>query len=255
MFVQIYSKFVAVLVVAVLVSANQDLNTSELIQLTGYNCTGSGFFAHPDKCTAFVVCDSHLKAFEVTCEDCGEGEVTKCPEGKLHYNVNTQQCELPEIAGCGPRPTTTRDPSECDLLCMQVGDCDCFDSCVADNSSSTGGRWTYGVRCDPGHYWNPDFNSVHGGSCDFWDNLSDEVKDKYRNDDECPTPAIPCRWEAIPKCDNKYLYLPEGSKNDREIQTMYCPLSPSGQHLFWNQAELRCGSVCASFPKKCKVCS
>jgi len=120
---------------------------------------------------------------------------------------------------------------------------------LSDKTSPTGGIWHRGVYCDIGLYWNPNFpGNHHGGSCDFWDNLSPEVQELYRLDLTCPTPPLDCYWEADPKCDNKYFYLPEKSKNINNLQHLSCPVG-----LYWNQTIRACGLKCSHDPK-CLIC-
>lgn len=125
-----------------------------------------------------------------------------------------------------------------------------------DNSSSTGGSWELNLKCPVDLYWNPDAqdSTAHGGSCDFFENLSPELQEQYRLDLNCTTPPIECYWRPDPKCDNYYFYLPPKQQSPSQEVRLKCPVSQvTGESLYWDQNALTCvkcaaGSVCRTCP-------
>jgi len=128
-----------------------------------------------------------------------------------------------------------------------------------DNSSATGG---YMVKkfCDDKLFWNPEaINSeIHGGSCDFWENLSNYWQDVYRNQTvkDCPTPPLVCDWKSDDNCDNKYYYRPDAKYGNGQVYLhLQCPASPPGENpLWWNQEDKSCSFECKRIGGKCVAC-
>jgi hypothetical protein len=134
------------------------------------------------------------------------------------------------------------DPDEC----VVEGHCLDYWWCEREESDHKGkgkkGHWKNDV-CDNeagehNLYWNPDHNDG-AGACDFWQNLSEEVKLRYNRDPACIDPH--CEWKRDPEneCSHKYWYFhPE--KNDGKDLALECPQRPDGEHLIWDHARKNC---------------
>jgi len=230
-----------------------------------YDCPSEGKF-QSSNCSHYIYCAPDLTATLVACPACQIEDSAMCPGGWFHFSQEKGDCVWPVDARCGTKPTTTTttttpDPTECVPECQQEGECLCYDTCLPDNSSSIGGRWQK-VWCDEVGglqlYWNPDTVLwPHGGSCDFWENLSPAVQEHYQNmnPEECPTPLLHCYWRPDKDCDNKFFWLPEGSKNKGEEKHMTCGRQPeSGEWLWWSQDALTCVIECPKGAGQCKAC-
>jgi len=222
-----------------------------------YNCAGKsdGNYIHPFDCTKFMSCVAQKHAYERNCAAC-HTHPDNCPTGKLHYHHPGDACEWAHIAGCvtdpgdddsteEPPPAPECDPDECrvDGYCHDYWWCDREESDHKGQGKSGHKKWE---TCDPAHnlYFNPNHNNVHGGVCDFWENLDQATKDRYNNDPECIDPH--CEWKPDPdnECSSKYWYFhPE--QNDGQDQEMHCPQRPDGEQLVWDQARKSC-HVCSS---------
>ncbi|CAG7832126.1 unnamed protein product, partial [Allacma fusca] len=142
----------------------------------------------------------------------------------LHYvassgpDPETSTCDYPEVAGCeGPEPEkpTTRAPEvpttaapevppptqapptdECrEHDCRQVGNCTAFEVCQ-------NGQWQE-RECGEDLFWNSEIDNGFGGECDYYNNLSDNLKTKYIQDKEC---IPPCEWWQLDeeRCTGTY---------------------------------------------------
>lgn len=98
----------------------------------------------------------------------------------------TDTTEVPST----PEPTTegsSEPPKEGDAcepeLCRNEGYCQSYLRCDKDTGKLVR------EECGENLAWNPlnpnGTEQVHGGNCDLWDNLSEEVERKYRTDPEC----------------------------------------------------------------------
>jgi len=231
-------------------------------------CTATGKFPLQSNCTHFVYCNDELSASILPCPACDPNDAKWCPAGLWHFDTESSECMWPENAKCGPQPTTTTTPKpeipgECEPGCKQEGTCMCYDTCERDNSSSTGYSWVrrWCPQRDPsqpekGLFWNPDTAEwPHGGSCDYWENLSPAVQAYYESLgwDECPTPGE-CKWEEHDSCDNWYYYLPPGVSNPSLRLELRCAKNPAdGQPLWWSQTALTCVPNCPR-PGGCRFC-
>jgi hypothetical protein len=234
-----------------------------------YDCSGKadGNYPHPTHCTRFMSCVAQTHAYERQCATC-HVHPTNCPEGQTHYDHPADACLWADETDCsaeGNPPTTTTeeahptttttegpgpvDPERCDPDdCQNSGYCHKYSWCRRDESDHKGkGKlgWIVHDECDAAHnlYWNPRWNSVHNGTCDFWENLDDDIKDQYNNDPECIDPHCEWRPDPINACSSKYIYFhPE--QNEGQDQEMHCPTRPDREQLYWDQVK-----------KSCHVCS
>jgi len=233
-----------------------------------YDCSGKdlGNYNHPHDCTKFMTC-APAGAYERDCAAC-HVHPDNCPEGRLHYNEPQDKCLWADEAGCsaggGPThapPTTTTQASEerpvegtpCDPedadKCWTNGDCHDYWWCERDHSDHKGegkpGTWRYG-KCnqDFNLYFNPHRanNSVHGGVCDHWTNLDDDLKDQYNKDPSCIDPH--CEWRELEECGTHYEYM-HPKETDGDFWVLDCPnlntnsMSANDQ-LLWSQREKNC---------------
>lgn len=120
--------------------------------------------------------------------------------------------------------------ADCDpaVDCHQCGYCDSYLYCP-----EKGNKWTVG-NCDEipepdgtvlvakKLFWNSG-STEHGGTCDFYDNLSQDQQTKYRQDGNCK-PI--CAFWVDPSCDRKYWYtdpnLANGIWKDK-ADMFWCP--------------------------------
>jgi len=237
-----------------------------------YDCSGKadGNYIHPTDCTKFMSCVAQTHAYERNCAECHVHPDT-CPTGRTHYDHPADACLWANEAGCvtdpgdsgeipdpEPTPDPNPDPEDCDPDDCQVeGDCHEYWWCEREASDHKGrgkkGEKRYEI-CDPAHnlYFNPNRNDVHGGVCDFWENLDQATKDKYNADPTCIDPH--CEWKPDPdnECSSKYWYFhPE--QNNGEDQEMHCPQRPDGEQLIWDQTRKSC-HVCSSVQSSSGPC-
>ena len=216
-----------------------------------YDCSEreDGNYIHPNDCTKFMSCVARQHAYERNCAICNENPVN-CPTGRLHYHYPQDRCEWADVAGCvveeGPDPG---EPEGCDPDDCQVGGwCHTYWWCEREESDHKG-KGKRGVnRTDTcpeefNLYFNPKKNDVHGGVCDFWENLDDDTKRDYNNDPECIDPH--CEWKPDPdnECSSRYWYF-HPDKNDGQDVELNCPARSDGEQLIWDQGR-----------KSCHICS
>jgi len=105
------------------------------------------------------------------------------------------------------------------------------------------GVWVH-EACDNDLWWNPDLRPTlgedeqeegWGGACDHWDNLSEETKAGYNQDENCVKPVKVCEWGQDEKdtCSGRYWYFDPNTMTDRE--NMSC----TGD-LIWDQGSETC---------------
>ena len=87
--------------------------------------------------------------------------------------------------------------------------------------------------CDDDMWWNPGVipaGHTEGGICDKWINLSDAVKDMYREDPNCVEPV--CEWgqNEGDKCSGNHWYR-ENGESDADRENRNCPAG-----LVWDKA-------------------
>lgn len=215
--------------------------------VTYYDCEGrhDTMEPHPYDCTRFIKCDNG-RAHDMACPAC-HVDLVYCPHGYLHWDNANQICNWGNVTVCSSHPPTTESsvtPKECDEDCKEEGGCQSYTLCE-------GGHWVIHT-CDADTWWNPNRTNPHGGTCDFWDNLTPEQQSKYRDEHDCPTPGIPCHWRRDIVCDNKYFWLGVGSKSNKDEQHLTCPISPDGISLVWNQDTKGC--VHCNPPGSCTIC-
>jgi len=229
-----------------------------------YSCAGKadGNYVHPFDCTKFMSCVAQQYAYERLCADCHVNP-DNCPTGRLHYHHPDDACLWSYEAGCvvdtpievtsedpvptegtSEAPVPTEDPG-CDPDdCWVTGYCHDYSWCERDASDHKGkGKrgTTKSDTCDESQnlYFNPNHNSVHGGVCDFWENLDEATKEVYNKDPSCIDPH--CEWKPDPEkeCSSKYWYFhPE--QNDGKDKEMHCPNRPDGEALIWDQDRKSC---------------
>ena len=136
---------------------------------------------------------------------------------------------------------TTEAVSECNPEdCKLEGDCQSYRQCV-DNGNG-GGSWVNrACSADGDLFWNPEKNSIHGGVCDFYGNLSPSVQQKYKEDVTC---IPPCAFYQDVSCSPNYNYREEFNNKTtagRE-SSLSCPQSPNDDDipLYFSQATLSC---------------
>jgi len=219
------------------------LEVDETKRSVEYDCSGreDGNYIHPSDCTKFMSCVAQQHAYERDCAACHVDE-NECPTGRLHYHHPADACLWFSEAGCVIDP---QDPVPCNPDdCWVDGYCHDYHWCERDESDHKG-KGKSGTRkydtCDPAYnlYFNPNHNSIHGGVCDFWENLDQDTKDLYNRDPTCIDPH--CEWKADPTkdCSATYWYFhPE--KNDGQDQELHCPSLPDGEQLVWDQARKSC---------------
>ena len=87
--------------------------------------------------------------------------------------------------------------------------------------------------CDPGLWWNsankPE-NVEIGGTCDEWQNISQELKEQYTADPLCNTKK--CEWGQEDVCSSQYWFY--DPKDDSKID-MEC-----GAVLIWDPKTETC---------------
>jgi len=238
-----------------------------------YDCEGKtiGNYEHPHECTIYIACASGNRAFEMPCAECTFDPV-RCPDGRTHYNEDSDQCLWADEAGCsgkGPSTTTRRtttttttqapEPTtpdagtgptrptpgdKCDTAddCELDGWCHWYDWCDRVEDNTTGkikgkdGIWRTG-ECSEEHnmYFNPN-KTEHGGICDFWYNLTPDMQHKYNNDPACIDPH--CEWSVDPdgpaECAHTYRYF-HPDRYDGKIVTLECSTG-----LVWSQDLKNC---------------
>lgn len=218
-----------------------------------YSCAGKldGNYIHPWDCTKFMSCVAEINAYERNCAACHVNP-DNCPTGRLHYHHPDDACLWSHEAGCVVGsvttvdpiiPTATPAPDWCDPdNCTVTGDCHGYCWCERDASSHHGIGKNGTMKCDTCDpdddlYFNPDKNPEHGGVCDFWDNLSSVVKDKYNKDPTCVDRH--CEWKPFAVCSHQYWYFhPIRTSGMDKLEN--CPTSSTGQQLLWDQARKNC---------------
>lgn len=243
--------------------------------VTWYDCSGKadGNYIHPNDCTKFMSCVAESYAYERECAGCHVNE-HECPTGRLHYDHPQDSCLWAYEAGCvtdggnqtastqAPQPdpetteapapeepSTTADPGnggggdECNPdTCWTDGYCQSYRWCEREVSDHKGegkkGTWA-NATCEDNLYFNPNHNSVHGGVCDYWENLDQETKDKYNSDPMCIDPH--CEWKPDPnsECSPNYWYF-HPDQNEGKDQEMSCPVRSDGEQLLWDQSRKSC---------------
>jgi len=224
-----------------------------------YDCSKKedGNYPHPFECTKFMSCVARSHAYERNCATCHEHPTT-CPDGRTHYNHPADACLWADEAGCtpgtteGPPPTPTTtarpDPLRCEAEeaddCRTDGWCHDYRWCERHESDHKGkGKpgWKRNGTCpeELNLYFNPNRsnNNLHGGVCDWWENLDEETQAKYNNDPDCIDPH--CEWKSNGECSESYIYFhPE--KNDGQDVTLECRQRPVGERLVWDQGRKNC---------------
>jgi len=229
-----------------------------------------GNYVHPNDCTRFISCsgsiaserdcaDCHVD--QVTCPEgrlvynstvdaCLYADQTRCEGGgddgpttedPTTDDPTTEGTPRPTNATQGPstpapEPSTTEDstrpPQEGDAcepeLCRNEGYCQSYLRCDKDTGKLVR------EECGENLAWNPlnpnGTEQVHGGNCDLWDNLSDEVERKYRSDPEC----LACFWRALGECSAEYEYQPPNGTH-RNVLRLRC-----SEGLVFSQAKETC---------------
>jgi len=199
-----------------------------------YDCSGKqpGNYIHPNDCTRFIACDAGLKAIEFDCGECSNRPEVCNPQNRLTYNATLDACVWADETECvvsGGEPTEVppvdppTTPEDSEPQPPKEGD-----ACDPENCRNTGGCQTF-LRCDKetqklvadqcgdALFWNPDNGAVHGGNCDLLENLSDEVRNRYRSDPEC----LACFWRKIDDCSQEYLYQAPNQSN-RNVSRLSC---------------------------------
>jgi len=170
---------------------------------------------------------------------------TEPPTTTTEKTTTTTEAE-PEVTTDAQDDSSSseEDPSCNPDECRVVGYCHEYEWCEREDSDHKG-KGKAGTRktdtCDPALnlYFNPNANSIHGGVCDFWENLDQETKDTYNADPNCIDPH--CEWkpDAENECSSKYWYFhPE--KNDGNDLELNCPSRPDGEQLLWDQSRKSC---------------
>jgi len=216
--------------------------------VTDYDCSNKddGNYIHPNDCTKFMSCVGHQIAYEMDCAICHTDPNT-CPTGRLHYHHPSNKCEFANIAGCVTAGLDC-DPDDCQV----DGWCHEYTWCEREESDhkGTGKRgFKKSDNCPEEFnlYFNPKKNDIHGGVCDFWENLDDDTKDAYNKDPDCIDPH--CEWKPDPdnECSSKYWYFhPE--KNEGNDIPLECPSRLDGEQLLWDQDRKSC-HACTSVKK------
>jgi hypothetical protein len=248
----------AALALASAAATKEDHVANGGVEVDGAICIGRdiGDYEHPSMCSKFIACASGGRAFEMPCAPCTVEEGS-CPDGVLHYSEEKGQCDFVDKAGCGkpttttPRPPTLQPGDPCDDAdnCTIIGDCHWYRFCERGVSEDHEGHKGEGIHpgflvfgeCKEEHnlYFNPELNDgVHGGSCDFWGNLSDDLKRKYNEDPDCIDPH--CEWIPDPDegCCHHYSYF-HPREFGGKVQNLECP-SWNGNQLLWSQVDKAC---------------
>jgi len=189
-----------------------------------------GNYAHPTKCATHFV-------------SCLNKQLTERACAARDFAGGYCGCEIPTTTSTTTTTTTPAPVGECNPdECQLRGECQCYETCNKETS-----RWE-SVECNGNEttgdlFWNPDLNSIHGGSCDYYDNLSPAVQELYNKDPNC---IPPCDWYQKPEdeCSPRYTYRAQFNNQTtagRESD-LTCPQPPSDdlEPLYWNQQKLGC---------------
>jgi len=255
----------------------------EGLPIPGYDCSPFrvGNHNHPSECTKFISCNDGGLAYEMDCANCTPGD-PRCPEGKTNYNYAADACLWPADAGCSgggggtqPPPPPTPEPTEAPTTpgggggdetttddpgcnpdnCTTTGWCRWYEWCERDVKEGLEGHtgkvhWGHKERgeCDPAFnlYFNPNITQ-HGGTCDFWFNLPQPIKDAYNADPNCVDPH--CEWRELEgECNTQYEYYNPDRFGD-EVKLETCPQAGhNGEQLYWNHDQKAC-LHCSQVPK------
>ncbi|CAL8091910.1 unnamed protein product [Orchesella dallaii] len=233
--------YFVIAITALAASASADVAIQEEHPIDWYNCAGKpdGNYEHPWDCTRFISCSGGI-ASQRDCANCDIDPV-RCPEGRTVYDPSVDAClwadqttcsssnstQTPPITNSTSRPTPPTQPPVTNSTaepttpspggpveggpcnpdeCITHGDCDRFLIC-----SNETGSWVWTEKlCGPGLIWNPHnpdgSDHIHGGNCDYFRNLQQSQKDKYRDEEEC----LKCYWKDFGKCSNVYEYQRPG---------------------------------------------
>jgi hypothetical protein len=226
-----------------------------------YDCQDKlkGNYTHPWDCTRFITC-SNGRASDMACADCDKNNAQQCAGlDYLVYDKSVDRCEWPADTQCDPDPQTTTTEKPPGKPCHEIKE---GDSCGQDECRHCGfceakmsyflrcervfpsdpkdpitGKWVK-EACDDNLWWNPDNKppgESEGGSCDYWDKLSQAVKDAYLSDETC-VPDELCEWgqDKGDKCSERYWYQPNGNGNRVPLE---CSTG-----LMWDPATETCRS-------------
>ncbi|ODM88471.1 Endochitinase [Orchesella cincta] len=164
-----------------------------------------GDYDHPDDCTKFVTCSNRI-AYEMNCATC-HFDPLRCPTLRTVFDASAKGCVWANETTCHSSGTPT-------------------DS--TDASTITPAPTTAGVTRRAKHGFKKSVDAiscgtptllafVHGGNCDFWDNLDPTTKDKYSNDKNC----LGCYWKETGECERDYKYQAKGGIR-KSPQTISC---------------------------------
>jgi len=213
-----------------LYAQNRSIHEPRLDELE-FDCStqSDGNYKHPIKCaTHFVSCLNKQLTEKACATRDFEGGYCGCEIPTT--TTTTTTTPAPPVGEC--------NPDECQL----EGNCQCYETCNKETS-----RWE-SLECNGDDttgdlFWNPDLNSVHGGSCDYFNNLSPAVQELYRQD---PTCIPPCDWyqKQEDECSPRYTYREQFNNQTtagRE-RDLSCPEPPEAglEPLYWNQQKLGC---------------
>jgi len=172
---------------------------------------------------------------------------TTTEEPEEPVTVESDESDEPSDESSGEPSEESDEPSDesCDPdECRVEGYCHEYSWCEREESDHKG-KGKAGFKkndtCDPALnlYFNPNVNSIHGGVCDFWENLDQETKDTYNSDPNCIDPHCEWRADAENECSSKYWYFHPDKNNGNEIE-LDCPSRPDGQQLLWDQSRKSC---------------
>ncbi|CAG7723291.1 unnamed protein product [Allacma fusca] len=240
--------------------------------LMDFDCSGKedGNYPHPMLCTHFVACVGGKHAYEMVCALNHDGK-------PLHFvpssgpSTKTARCDYPEVAGCDlpepddpttpepdepsttpaeepttsepttmpttTMPPTTEPPPECEETeIRKVGNCTYYEVCKD-------GKWVPS-ECDKDLFWNSGIENGQGGTCDYYENLSNDIRDEFNNDIECILPSDSWQTESE-KCTGTYHFREpyDGINNEDREKILTCPKSSKGSSspdLVWNPATRTC---------------
>lgn len=153
-------------------------------------------------------------------------------------------------------PETTEPPKEdpCDNYyegkpclendCSQCGFCvnriSYFYRCDRPNEDESG--VIVREQCHGKLWWNPHGRSLPvsidslDGSCDFWENLSEDTKQQYKEDAAC-FPPLYCNWGQDENCSPRYWF--EDPEKEIKRENITCP-SYNDEQLLWDPISESC---------------
>jgi len=97
------------------------------------------------------------------------------------------------------------------------------------------GEWTHS-QCPKDLWFNPDHSAEHGGVCDKWENLSEELREKYKSDPAC---NAHCYYEAKSDCGAEYIYRDFSDEGVLVDHHLSCP-----SDLVWSNDVRTCVRKC-----------